>query len=530
MHVTKGYKQRWIALAFMGIALLVISLDSTVLSLALPSIARELGSSVSGLQWIVDAYMLAIAGLLLTIGYLGDRFGRKPTLLIGLVVFGVFSLGAALARSTAMLIGMRAMMGVGAATIMPATLSILTATFRDPKERAQAIAIWAAIFALGMGLGPIIGGWLLNNYSWSSVFYINLPVVVIGLVGGALYIENSRSENRRQIDYLGALLSIGGFVALVYALIQAGSDGWTAAHVLYAFFAAVVLLGAFIIWELKSRSAMLPLHFFKNMSFSGANVALTLVSFAMMGASFFLAQYLQSVQGYTPLQAGIRMLPMAGAMFLASAVSARIAARLGTKYTVSFGILLAAIGFFYFAAIAAVDTSYSLIVIAMCITSVGMGLCMSPATNSIMGSIPVAQAGVGSAMNSTNRQIGAALGVAVLGTLLNSGYLASIKAVQWPVPMPEQLMGAIRNSVQGAHIAAQQIPNPQLAQMVIDKSNHAFTSGTAHALVISAIIMVVASVATLIMLPNRVRAPEEDKEVNQAPIKQTELLPDSKTK
>ncbi len=508
MELTKGYRNRWIALAFMGIALLVISLDNTVLNLALPSIAQNLGSSVSGLQWIIDAYMLAIAGLLLTIGYLGDRFGRKPALLIGLVIFALFSLGAALSTSTNMLIVMRAMMGVGAATIMPATLSILTATFRNSKERAQAIAIWAAIFALGMGLGPIIGGWLLDNFHWSSVFYINIPIAVIGLIGSYMYIENSKSETKRKIDYAGALLSIGGFVSLVYALIQAGSDGWGASHVIYAFVAAVVLLTTFILWELKSKNAMLPLDFFKNMSFTGANVALTMVSFAMMGASFFLGMYLQSVQGYTPLEAGIRMLPMAGATFVASAISARVAGRIGTKYVVSLGILLAAAGFFYFADIAAVDTSYAKIVIAMCITSVGMGLTMSPATNSIMGSIPVAQAGVGSALNSTNRQIGAALGVAVLGTLLNSSYLANINAVNWPVQLPDQILAAIRSSIQGAHIAAGSIPDPQLAKMIVDQSSQAFTSGTITALIVSAAIMVAASIVTLVILPNKVRAPK----------------------
>jgi EmrB/QacA subfamily drug resistance transporter len=528
MSLTRGYQKRWVALGFMGVALLVISLDNTVLNLALPSIAKELGSSASELQWIIDAYILAIAGLLLTIGYLGDRFGRKPTLLIGMVIFGLFSLGSALSNSTGMLIAMRAMMGIGAATIMPATLSILTATFRNPKERAQAIAIWAAIFALGMGLGPLIGGWLLDNFSWNSVFYINIPIVIIGLIGSYYYIENSKSEIKRKIDYFGASLSIIGMVALVYGLIQAGSDGWIASHVLYAFIAAAVLISAFIIWELKSINAMLPIHFFKNMSFTGANVSLTLVSFAMMGAMFFLGQYLQSVQGYTPLEAGIRMLPMAGVMFIASAASAKVANRLGIKFAVALGIIIAAAGFFYFAAIAAVDTSYSQIVVAMSITSVGMGLTMSPATNSIMGSIPVNQAGVGSAMNSTTRQVGAALGVAILGTLLNSTYLASINTVNWAAQLPEQAVSAIRGSIQGAHIVAQSVPNPQLSQLIVDKSNEAFVSGTAHSLLISAIIIAAAAVLTLFILPNKIRTPEEEQVKTSSETVPAAIQPDTK--
>ena len=273
MEQTKGYRQRWIALAFMAISLLVISLDNTVLNLALPSIAKDLGSSASQLQWIVDAYILASAGLLLTVGYLGDRLGRKPTLMAGLIIFGLFSLGAALSKSTDMLIAMRAMMGIGAATIMPATLSILTATFREPKERAQAIAFWAATTSLGIGIGPLVGGWLLNNFHWSSVFYINIPIIAIGLIGGFYFIENSKTDNPRKIDIVGTLLSIGGIFALVYAIIQAGQDSWTATQVLYSFVAAAVLLGIFIFWELKSKNAMLPIQFFKNMSFTGANIA-----------------------------------------------------------------------------------------------------------------------------------------------------------------------------------------------------------------------------------------------------------------
>jgi len=510
MEQTRGYRQRWIALIFMGFSLLVISLDNTVLNLALPSISTDLGSSASQLQWIVDAYVLAIAGLLLTLGYLGDRLGRKPALMAGLVIFALFSLGAALSTSTGMLITMRALMGIGAATILPATLSILTATFREPKERAQAIALWAAVFSLGMGIGPLVGGWLLNNFHWSSVFYINIPIVAIGLIGGNIFIQNSKSEIPRKLDIPGAVLSIGGFFALVYAIIQAGMDGWTETHVLYAFIAAAVLLVSFIIWELKYKNAMLPLNFFKNMSFTGANIALTLVSFGLMGAFFFLGQFLQSVQGYTPLQAGVRLLPMAAVSFVSAAVSALIARFIGTKFTVGIGIAIAAIGFFYFASIASVDVSYSQFVVAMCVVALGIGFVMSPATNSIMGSIPVDQSGVGSALNNTTRQIGGALGVAVLGTLLNSTYLAKIAAVQWPAQLPTQALEAIRNSIQGAHIVAQSIPSPQLSQLIIDKSNQAFTAGSEHALMVAALIMAVSAVVTLFILPSRVRPPKDE--------------------
>jgi EmrB/QacA subfamily drug resistance transporter len=507
---TKGYRQRWIALAFMAISILVISLDNTVLNLALPSIANDLGSSASQLQWILDAYVLSIAGLLLTVGYLGDRLGRKPTLMAGLGIFAIFSLGAGLSKSTAMLISMRALMGIGAAIILPATLSILTATFREPKERAQAIASWAAVFGLGMGIGPLVGGWLLDNFHWSSVFYINIPIIAIGLIGGGYFITNSKTENPRRIDVLGAVLSITGLFALVYAIIRAGIDGWSAANVLYAFGVAVVLLTSFILFELKSKNAMLPLHLFRNMSFTGANVAMTLVFFGLMGSFFFMGQFLQSVQGYTPLQAGVRLLPMACTSFVTALISARVAGWIGTKYTVGLGIFLTALGFFYFAFVTKVDVSYGKIVIPMCLSSLGMGFTMSPGTNSVMGSIPVSQSGVGSAMNNTTRQVGAALGVAVLGTIGNTTYLAKINAVQWPAQLPSQALDAIRGSIQGAHIAAHSIPVPQLAKEIVDQSNQAFTSGSVRALLVAAIIMMISSIVTLIILPNRVRPPDKE--------------------
>jgi EmrB/QacA subfamily drug resistance transporter len=502
---TIWYKRRWIALGFLAVSLLVIALDNTVLNLALPSISKELGATATGLQWIVDAYVLVFAGLLLTMGSVGDRFGRKRILQVGLGMFALFSLGAALSKSTEMLIAMRAMMGIAGASIMPSTLSILTATFRDAKERGQAIAFWSATFALGTGIGPLVGGWLLTHFHWSSVFYINLPVVAIGLTGGYFFIRDSKADHPRKIDVPGCALSIAGLFALVYAIIQAGIDGWTAGNVIYGFAAACILLTAFALWEIRTSHPVLPLRFFRNMSFTGANLALTLVAFALFGCFFFLSQYLQSVHGYGPFQAGIRLLPIAGAAFVGAASSARVAQHIGTKLTVVAGILIAAGGLFYFYRVAAVDTSYGSIALGMCLTALGIGFTMSPATNSVMGSVPVDEAGVGSAMNDTTRQIGGALGVAVLGTLLDSAYIAQVNRIDWPTTPPPQLLEAIRGSIQGAHIAAQNVQNPQLSQFIISNANQAFTYSMAHALLTASIIMAVTSAVTLCLLPTRVR-------------------------
>jgi EmrB/QacA subfamily drug resistance transporter len=510
----KWHKRRWIALVFLAFSLLVISLDTTVVNLALPSISKNLGSSASGLQWIVSAYTLVFASSLLTLGSIGDRIGRKITLQIGLIAFGLFSLGGALSNSTGMLIGMRAAMGLAGAAMMPSTLSILTATFRDPKERAQAIAMWAAVFALGSGIGPLVGGWLLQRFQWEAVFYINLPVVAIALIGGYFFIQDSKDEHPRKVDLVGSLLSITGLFALVYGIIEAGQTGWTAHKVLYSFGAAAVLLAAFAVSEWRSPEPMLPLRFFRNMSFTGANMALTLISFAMFGIMFFMSQFLQTVQGYSALQAGVRLLPMAGMSFVAAMMSAKVAQRVGTKVAVGTGILIAAGGLFYLSQIAEVDTSYGMLVVVMCIISMGMGLTMSPATNSVMGSLPVSKAGVGSAMNDTTRLLGGALGVAVLGTIMNNLYIAKIDdALSGALSSSPQLLEAARSSIQGAHIAAQQIQsiNPTLAGMILDSANQAFMSGMVRAVTIAGIIMVAASVVTFIILPMRVRpAKEED--------------------
>ena len=509
------YRRRWWALVFLGISLLVISLDTTVVNLALPSISRKLNASSSELQWVVDAYILVFASTLLTLGSIGDRIGRKKTLQIGLVGFFIFSLGGALANSSEMLISMRALMGLAGSAMMPATLSIITATFREPRERAQAIALWAAVFALGSGIGPLVGGYLLEHFEWHSVFLINLPVLAIGLGGGYFFIQDSRDEHPRQVDLVGSLLSIVGLFALVYGIIEAGQTSWTEPKVLYAFGAAAAVLGAFAVSEWRSSHPMLPLAFFRNMSFTGANMALTLVSFAMFGVMFFVSQYFQSVQEYTPLQAGVRLLPMAGMSFLAAVLSARIALRFGTKVTVALGIMIAAGGLFYLFGIAEVETSYGMVVIGMCGTSLGMGLTMSPATNSVMGSLPVDKAGIGSAMNDTTRMLGGALGIAVLGTIMNGIYIDRIDAGLSALPQP--ILEAARSSIQGAHIiagklASGEIPgvDPSLAGTIVATSNQAFVSGMTRAMMVGGIIMAVTSVLAFIIVPARVQAARQD--------------------
>jgi EmrB/QacA subfamily drug resistance transporter len=338
----KAHQQRWIALLFMCLSLLVLSINNNVVNVALPSIARDLHASSSELEWVVDAYVLIFAALLLTMGSVGDRYGRKPFLLIGL---GLFALGSALAcltESIGVLILSRGFLGIAGAIIMPTTLSILSSTFEDTKERSQAIALWAATFGLGVGGGPLLGGWLLEHYSWNSVFFANIPLIAITLAGSYIYISNSRDERAHPIDLPGVALSILGLALLVYGIIQAGTAGWDDRNILISLALAAVLLLAFVLWESRYENAMLPLYLFRNRSFSGANLALTMDMFTLFGASFFFSQYFQTVLGYSALQSGLAMLPLAAVLVATSALSARFSERWGIKKVVSGSLLHAA--------------------------------------------------------------------------------------------------------------------------------------------------------------------------------------------
>jgi EmrB/QacA subfamily drug resistance transporter len=422
--------------------------------------------SDTDLQWIVAVYILVFAALLLTMGTLSDRIGRKRVLQFGLLWFGAGSLLAALSPSTGMLILSRALLGVGGAMIMTSTLSLISATFLDQKERFQAIAIWGAMFGVGGALGPLVGGLLLQVFDWKAVFLINLPVIAVALIGGAVTITESRDVQVRPFDLPGILLSILGLFALVYGIIQAGITGWTDRYVLLAFGVALVLLGLFALWESHTPHAMLPAAFFKNRTFSAANAALVLVMFAMFGSIFFLSQYLQSVQGYSALAAGVRLLPMALVVTVVSILSARLSGRLGLKIMVGGSILLAAIGLFFLSRVTTVDASYTIIALALIIFTAGLGLAMPPATAAVMSAVPVNQAGIGSAMNNTTRQVGAALGVVVLGSIMNSVYLSQVAWLRYApqlAHLPAQAFNAISNGVQEAHVAAHSIADPRLA-------------------------------------------------------------------
>jgi len=331
---TQPYARRWQALAVLAMSLLIVSVDNTILNVALPTIRTELDATSSQLQWIVDGYLLAFAVLLLIAGSLGDRFGRKKALTFGLVVFGVGSLFAAGAPGTTQLIASRALMGIGAAAIMPTTLSILTNIFPD-DERPRAIAIWAAVAGMGIAIGPTTGGWLIEHFDWSSIFLVNIPIVVIGLVAGAFLIPESRDPEPKALDFPGAGLSIAGLTAIVWGLIEASERGWTDSKILGAFAIGSAILATFVMWERHTSHPMLDVSVFRNLRFSAASLAVGFVFFALMGVVYFLTTYLQSVMGYTALQAGVRMLPVAVGMISATKLSVVLTEKIGTKIVIS---------------------------------------------------------------------------------------------------------------------------------------------------------------------------------------------------
>lgn len=512
------YERRWLALGVLSLSLVIIGLDNTILNVALPHLSESLDASNSQLQWIVDSYVIVFAGLILTMGSLGDRFGRKRSLAGGLGVFMAGSVGAAFAPTSASLIAFRMVMGVGGAMIMPATLSLITNIFKDPTERARAIGIWAGVAASGIVFGPIVGGLLLSHFWWGSVFLVNIPIAALALGAGHYVLPHSKDPTSPRLDPIGALLSIAALVTLVWGLIEAPSWGWTAPGILVAFAVGLGLIACFVAWELHSDHPMLEMKFFKNARFSAANAGITLVFFAMFGSSFIITQQLQFVMDYSPLKAGLTMTPIAVPLLILGPLSARIVERTGTKVVVGSGLILAAVGLAWMSRLT-LTSSYWDIVGPMIVLASGMGLTMAPATESVMGAIPREKAGVGSAMNDTTRQVGGALGVAVIGSVLASVYGPHVdenlahtalgRAASGSGPLAaqaQQAMAAIHDQLGAAFQVADKLPggaHGALGAPVLHAAQSAFVDGFGGAVLVGAAVALVGAAVVFAFLPSR---------------------------
>ncbi len=446
-----AHPRRWLVLAVLVLSLLIVVLDNTVLNVALERISRPapvgLAATQAELQWAVNSYTLVFAGMLFTWGTLGDRLGRRRILLLGFVLFGVASLASAYAQDPAQLIAARALMGLGGAAVMPATLSIISNVF-EPAERPKAIGIWAGAVGIGIAVGPIVGGSLLEHFWWGSVFLINVPIVVLGLVVITALVPESRNPAPGRLDPVGVLLQTAGLVALVYGIIRIGELG-TAADptVVVPLTLGVAVLAAFVVWELRTDSPVLDVRLFRMPTFAAAVASIGLTFFALMGVTFFMVFYLQVVRGYTPLEAGVRLLPLALGQLVASPLSARMTRRFGARVVTATGLALVSGSFLAYLALDEHSSIWVLELIFL-MQGLGMGNVMPPATEVIMGSMPREQAGAASAVNNTVRQVGGALGVAVLGTLLSSVYRRGFADDLPGLPVPAGVRESMASSVQ----------------------------------------------------------------------------------
>ncbi|RIQ26090.1 MFS transporter [Jiangella rhizosphaerae] len=498
----RAHRRRWATLAVLSLSLVLIGMDTTVLNTAIPTMQRDLGATASELQWIIDAYTLAFAGLLLTAGAWGDKYGRKLALAAGLVVFGAASVWGATANDPGTVIAARTVMGLGGALIMPSTLSILIDVFRDPAERKRAIGVWAAMAGIGIAGGPAVGGWLLEHFWWGSALMINVPVVAAALLLGFWLVPESRDRKAPRLDLVGAVLSCAGLVALVWALIEAPDRGWTDAVTLGAIAASLAVLAGFVLWERRHPHPMLPVGFFLNRRFSVPAISITLVFFAMMGAAFFLSVYLQTVLGYTPLEAGIRILPLAIGLVVGGPAAMAVAQRVGEKWPTVFGLALLAASFWIFTG-TTVDSGYAPRgLTATIVMGFGMAFAMGPATESVMGAVPRAKAGVGSAVNDTVRQVGGALGVAVLISVLNSVYAAQVDDAA--AQLPAEAAHAAEDSIQGAYAVAGELP-AEPATALVHAANTAFVDAMTTTTAVAGVVVLVGALVALLWLPSHAR-------------------------
>jgi EmrB/QacA subfamily drug resistance transporter len=438
--------RKWWTLAAVAFGLFMIMLDNTVVNVALPSIKRDLNVSISSLEWVVNGYFLTFAVLMLTGGKLADQFGRRRIFIFGLLVFTLSSLACGLATNGETLIGARAVQGVGAAMMNPATLSIITATF-PPRQRGTAMGIWVGVSAVALALGPITGGLLAEHAHWSWIFFINVPIGALAIIVAQIVIKESKDTSREQrLDFPGLLSSGVALFALTYSLIEANSKGWTSAEILLLFGVAAAGLAAFVALEQRQRAPMLDLSLFKNRTFTGANATMMLVALAMFGVFFFVSLFVQGILGYSPVQAGASFLPMTLCIIFFAPVSGKLSDRLGARWLMGGGMVLVSLSLVLFSFLDESSSFWDLFP-ALLVGGAGMAMAMTPTTAAAMSSVPVDKAGVGSGVLNSMRQVGGSLGVAIMGAILGSYVNVA--------PTNAEYVGQFVNGFQAAlHVAA----------------------------------------------------------------------------
>ena len=490
------YEKRWAGLGALCLAMSIITLDNTVLDVALPSISTDLKASMSELQWIVDIYILFFASILITIGALGDQFGRKRFLKIGIVLFSLASLGAGLSTSTTELILFRSLSGFGAAFIMPSTLSIITHMFTDSDERMKAIGLWSMIFGLSQGVGPLVGGFIIEYTSWHWVFFINLPIGLLAFLYASWILPESRNKSAKA-DILGMLLCVLFLFALTYGIIEAGVSSWSDQSVRISLVIGLIFCVLFILWERRCSHAMIPFELFEKRTFTIPSLAIALIVFGMVGSMFFFSQLFQTVQGYTALEAGLLLMPMTLGVAVGSKCASNAVKAYGAPSIIGGGMIVSALGMAIFVFTIDVHMPLWAILIGFFIQGLGMGLSMPPSTDSIMGSIPKAKAGVGSALNDTTIELSAAMSIAILGSYVNRIYLLHVNAIE----TDSSLLEALKTSIQSAHQTIAALPNSALHEKFLNLVDSAFVDGVHHTMIFGCILSLMSGILVILFLP-----------------------------
>ncbi|MEU5598638.1 MFS transporter [Streptomyces sp. NPDC020298] len=543
-RMDRPYARRWWALLVLCLSLLIIVMANTALTVAAPDMTSDLGLSGADLQWVIDGYTVPYAALMLLLGAIGDKYSRRGALLLGLVVFGGGAVSGYLADSATAVIAARAVMGVGAALIMPATLSLLAATF-PRAERAKAITLWTATAGLAIAAGPVVAGALLKDHGWSSTFLINVPIAAVAIVGALVLVPPSKAGHHGRIDYVGGLLSVIWTGSLIYMIIEGPHFGWGVKAVTAAVVAGVGLL-AFVAWELRHPRPILDVRRFAHRRFAGSNLAVALFFLAVFGAFYYLTQHLQFVLGYDALGTGVRMLPLAGAVFAGSALTGWLTPRVGMKWTVTAGMIG---GTTALALLTRVDASstYGDFVAPLIILGLAIGLALSPCTDAIMGAFPESELGVGGAVNDTSLELGGSLGIAILGSLLSTSYGDHLTDATARSKLPASALDTAQDSVGAGYAVAQgigdkarqvaaqaaQAGDPQQAAQLkqqaaqlasgargmADAVGSSFSDAVAHTSLVGAVILGVGTVLVAVLLPRReAPAVEEEPAEEREPV------------
>ncbi|MEX2557323.1 MAG: DHA2 family efflux MFS transporter permease subunit [Actinomycetota bacterium] len=501
MFEGENKREKILVLLTMCFALFMAMLDNTVVNIALPTLSSDLNAGVSGLQWIVDGYVLAFASLLLTGGILGDRYGRKRMFLLGLAGFTLASLGCGLSNSTGMLIAFRALQGVGAALLMPGTLSILTVTF-PPQERAKAIGIWAGVSGLALSLGPTLGGWLVDHVGWESIFFLNVPIGILGAFAAVRWVRESRAPHARQLDLGGLALGTAGLFSVTYGLIEANQLGWSDPLIVGALAASVLMFGGFIWWERRTPHPMMPLQFFRIPAFSAGNGVSFAISLGMFGTFFFASLFMQVVRGYDAFQTGVRFLPLTLMILVAAPNAGRYASKHGSRLPMTFGLLLAGTGLLLLSR-ADQGTSYAIMVPIFMMMGFGMASVMAPMTAAVMNAVGPERAGLGSATTNTSREVGGTFGIALLGTLLTTKLKSSLGGALAGLGLSGAQQSAIVENAGHLHLSGEALAGLTPAQQgaVAQAFAGSFIDGYQLALMVGGFVVLVAAFVAWRFIP-----------------------------